>query len=160
MGGNKSVKQKMIQRYGKIDFLDALKIKVPECKKYKSKNQLKRMKEITYHHIKEKSKGGEATVENGALLTVEHHVWFHQQTPEMQKKLNNAFQEYKRQRDNSQKVPIVLVNEDELSFPFELNIMEISIDKENRIKAYNRSKKKRNDRKEIEEYEEDFYEER
>lgn len=160
MGGNKSVKQKMIQRYGKIDFLDALKIKIPECKKYKSKNQLKRMKEITYHHIKEKSKGGEATVENGALLTVEHHVWFHQQSPETQKILNDAFQEYKRQRDNSKKVPIVLVDEDELDFPFELNIMEISIDKEDRIKAYNRSKKKRNDRREIEEYEEEFYDER
>lgn len=74
MGSNKKAKQKLIERYGSIDFLDALKIKIPECKRYTSKGQLERMKQLTYHHILEKSKGGPATIENGALLTTEHHV--------------------------------------------------------------------------------------
>lgn len=160
ISSNRGIKQKMIQRYGSIDFLDELKIKIPECRKYKSKNQLKRMKELTYHHIKKKSDGGEATIENGALLTVEHHEWFHQQPDEVQEMLNNAFQELKRQKDNSLEIPIVFVEESELNFPFRLNIMEISIDKQGRINAYNRSKKKREDRKEIEEYEKELDNER
>lgn len=54
-----------------------------------------RMKQLTYHHIKEKRNGGTATVENGALLSFENHMWFNQQSPEAQKSMNQAFQEYK-----------------------------------------------------------------
>ena len=156
MSSNKNAKIKLIQRYGGIDFLDRMKIKVPECKHYKSKGQLKRMKQLTYHHIKEQSKGGKATVENGALLTAEHHAWFHQQSPEIQKQLNEGFQELKRKIDEMNEVPIVLVEDDELEQPFEINITELSIDKQGRIKAYNRSKKKRDTKKIIEEYEEEL----
>ena len=70
---NKRAKELLIKRYGNIDFLDELKVKIPESKTYKSKGQLKRMKQLTYHHIFEKQYGGQATVENGALLTAEHH---------------------------------------------------------------------------------------
>lgn len=152
MSGNKSIKNKMIKRYGNIDFLDELKIKVPECKKYKSKGQLKKMKQLTYHHIKERSKGGKSTIENGALLTVEHHEWFHQQPEEVQKQLNESFQELKRRKDYSQALPIVFTDED-FNFSFKLSFLEMSIDKKGRIKAYNRSKKKRDTRKIIDEYE-------
>lgn len=69
MSSNKSARQQLIRRYGSIDFLDKLKIKVPSSVRYKSKGQLKKMKQLTYHHIKERSKGGETTIENGALLT-------------------------------------------------------------------------------------------
>lgn len=159
MSSNRSAKLKLIQRYGEVDFLDRLKIKVPTNKKYKSKNQLKKMKQLTYHHIKEKSKGGDATVENGALLTAEHHAWFHQQPEETQKKLNNAFQELKRKIDSTSKVPIVFVEDDELDLPFEVSFVEMSIDKQGRLKAYNRTKKKKEDKKRIKEYEkdDDFY---
>lgn len=160
MSSNRNVKRKLIKRYGGIDFLDQLKIKIPECKKYKSKGQLKKMKKLTYHHILEKSKGGPTTIENGALLTAEHHVWFHQQPLEVQHELNNAFQELKRRKDQMQQISIELVEENELNFPFEINITEISIDKQGRIKAYNRSKKKRDTKKLIEEYNEEELEER
>jgi hypothetical protein len=153
---NKSARQKLIQRYGNIDFLDQLKIAVPKCKKYSSKGQLKKMKQLTYHHIEEKSKGGPATIENGALLTLEHHRWFHQQSPEVQKELNSAFQELKQRIDKSQELSIVLVEEDELNQPFELNMTELSIDKQGKIQAYNCSKKKKEIRELIGEYEEEL----
>lgn len=58
MSSNKSVKDRMIKLYGAIDFLDALHIKLePKIKKYKSKGQLKRMKQLSYHHIKMKKDG-------------------------------------------------------------------------------------------------------
>ena len=54
------------------------------------------MKELTYHHIKEVSEGGETTIENGALLSLENHIWFNNQPKEVQDKLNKKFQEYKK----------------------------------------------------------------
>lgn len=51
---NKRAKEKLIERYGGIDFIDQLKIKIPECKRYTSKGQKKRMQQLTYHHIWEK----------------------------------------------------------------------------------------------------------
>ena len=152
MGSNKRVKQKLIERYGNIDFLDALKIKVPECKHYTSKGQLKIMKQLTYHHILEKSKGGPATIENGALLTAEHHTWFHQQTPEIQRELNQKFQEFKKQKDIECEASVVFVNDDELILPFELNIAELQINSQGRIKMYNRSQQKRETQQMVDEY--------
>lgn len=101
MSSNKGAKQKLIQLYGKECFIDKLKLRPPEDKpaRYKSKGQMKRMKQLTYHHIREKSKGGKATVENGALLSAENHEWFNKQPQYIQRQLNNIFQEYKRQVD-------------------------------------------------------------
>lgn len=54
------------------------------------------MKQLTYHHILEKSRGGKATIENGAILSAENHTWLHQQSEEKKAELNNKFQEYKK----------------------------------------------------------------
>ena len=55
--------------------------------------------------------------------------------------MNKAFQELKKKIDESRELPVVFV--DDLNLPFELNIAELSIDGQGRIKAHNRSKKKR-----------------
>ena len=136
MSSNKSAKQKLIQRYGGIDFLDQMHVKIPESKIYKSKGQLKRMKQLTYHHIHEKQYGGKATVENGALLTEEHHIWLHKQPPEIKSKLNLAFQEFKRRKDAE--LPIETVDVDEI--PFEMTICDLEVDKNGKMKIYNRAK--------------------
>lgn len=57
MSSNKHAKELLIQRYGEIDFLEALHVVTPKSKSYKSKGQYKRMQQLTYHHIREKSKG-------------------------------------------------------------------------------------------------------
>lgn len=100
---NKSARQELERLYGKECFIEKLKLreKYGEVKVYTGRNQvkkavLKRQKQLTYHHILEKSKGGKATVENGAILSAENHVWFHQQPKERQKEMNEAFQEYKK----------------------------------------------------------------
>ena len=54
------------------------------------------MKQLTFHHIKEKRNGGKATVENGALLSEENHIWFNKQSKDVQRELNQKFQEYKK----------------------------------------------------------------
>lgn len=143
MSSNKRAKQRLIERYGGIDFLDQLKVKTGESRTYTSKGQRERMKRLTYHHIVEKQYGGQSTVENGALLTEEHHIWLHKQPPEVKTKLNNAFQELKRLKDKELPVEFVDINK----IPFELNVCDLEIDKKGRIKVYNRAKVKEEMRK-------------
>ena len=63
---NKGAKTRLIKLYGKECFIEKLHLRPVEDtpRRYKSKGELKRMKELTYHHIVPKSQGGKATVEN------------------------------------------------------------------------------------------------
>lgn len=93
---NKRAKERLIQLYGAECFIEKLHLrKDTEPRKYTSKGQYKRMKQLTYHHIKEKKNGGKATVENGAILSEENHIWFNEQSKEAQKQMNELFQKYK-----------------------------------------------------------------
>ena len=147
--GNKQAKEKLIKLYGPECFIEKLKLrKDTEPKRYKSKGQMKRMKQLTYHHIRMKKNGGRATVENGALLSAENHAWFHKQSPQVQAQMNEMFQKYKRQQ--SQECQVVFV--DELETPFEVKPMEFHIDEREQKKGkYNRAKDKREAQKRIDE---------
>lgn len=92
---NKKAREELIKIYGEECFIEKLKLRHDKHKKYKGKAQYKRMKQLTYHHILERSKGGKATVENGAILSFENHMWFHQQSDKDREEMNNKFQEYK-----------------------------------------------------------------
>ena len=140
MSNNKKAKEELIRRYGAECFIEKLKLrKDTEPKRYKGKGQMKRMRQLTYHHIRMKKDGGRATVENGALLSAENHAWFHKQSPRDQAIMNEMFQEYKRQYQECQ---IVFV--DELELPFEVKTMEFHIDeRELKRTKYNRAKEKR-----------------
>lgn len=100
------------------------------------------MKKLSYHHIIEKSKGGPTTVENGALLSVENHEWFHKQPKSEQIKMNKAFQDYKA-------CTITLV--DELDLPFQIEARELVV--KSKKKAYNRNETKREFQQRIDDYE-------
>lgn len=140
MSNNKKAKEELIRRYGAECFIEKLKLrKDTEPKRYKGKGQMKRMRQLTYHHIRMKKDGGRATVENGALLSAENHAWFHKQSSRDQAIMNEMFQEYKRQYQECQ---IVFV--DELELPFEVKTMEFHIDeRELKRTKYNRAKEKR-----------------
>lgn len=96
---NKGAKQRLIKLYGKECFIDKLHLRPGPPPVYTGKGQMHRMKQLTYHHIVEKSKGGRATVENGALLSAENHAWFNKQQKGDQARMNQAFQDYKAQAD-------------------------------------------------------------
>lgn len=66
---NKGAKTKLIKLYGKECFIEKLCLRQQDGKpkRYKSHGELKRMRELTYHHIQPKSEGGKATVENRCL---------------------------------------------------------------------------------------------
>ena len=68
MSSNKNAKQKLIDLYGEECFIDKLGLRSDKDRRYTGKAQYKRMKQLTYHHILEKSKGGKATVENRSFI--------------------------------------------------------------------------------------------
>lgn len=140
MSSNKRAKEELIRRYGAECFIEKLKLrKDTEPRKYKGKGQMKKMKQLTYHHIRMKKDGGRATVENGALLSTENHAWFHKQNPQDQAIMNAMFQEYKKQY---QECEVVFV--DKLDLGFEIKAMEFHIDeREQKKEKYNRAKEKR-----------------
>lgn len=131
MSSNKSAKQALIRRYGNQCFIERLHLRDTKGLRYTSCGQLKRMKQLTYHHILEKSKGGRATIENGALLSEENHEWFHRQPKEAQRAMNNMFQELKRQIDY-QECNVEFV--EEVKCPFEAQFLEIDIRQRERDK--------------------------
>lgn len=142
---NTKVKRKLIALYGAECFIDKLHLRPPEDKpkRYTSKRQLKLMKSLTYHHIKERSKGGPTTVENGAILSVENHEWFNKQPPEVQAELNKRFKQYKECK---------VVYSDDVQVDFEIYVTTFEIDERAHIKSkYNRAKEKEKLRRRIEE---------
>ena len=95
MSSNKGAKEKLIKLYGAECFIEKLQLRKDTERRYTSKGQRKRMKQLTYHHILKKSKGGKATVENETILSAENHEWFNKQSKEEQKRMNDIFQQYK-----------------------------------------------------------------
>lgn len=148
MSSNKKVREELERRYGAECFIEKLHLRNDKKpRRYTSKGQMKRMKQLTYHHIKMRKNGGKATVKNGAILSNENHIWFHSQSKQTQGYLNAIFQEYKKQMDECR-----VVITDDLDIPFSINPIEFSIDEKGK---YNRAKKKEEDRKLIQQYEDE-----
>lgn len=151
MSSNKKAKERLIELYGAECFIDKLKLrKDKKPRRYKSKSQYKRMKELTYHHIKEKRNGGKTTIENGALLSAENHEWFNKQSDKAQRQMNELFQQYKRLIN----IGIVVNGETLVEKELEIDMSDVIeiplIDTTEEIKRkYNRAKEKREWKKEI-----------
>ena len=100
MSKNKGTRDLMLKKYGAKCFIEELGLRTKaeinaDLKRFKSKGQRKKMDELTYHHIMEKSKGGETTERNGAILRAINHQWLHRLSPERQAEINRLLQEYK-----------------------------------------------------------------
>ena len=142
---NKKARKKLMKLYGAECFIEKLHLRVDtEPRRYTSKGQRKRMKQLTYHHIREKQYGGKATVENGAILSEENHIWFNEQSKEAQKQMNELFQQYKQSIEC--KVELV----DELDTRFSI-ASAIIVPAELEKAHYNRAKEKRAWQREVEE---------
>ena len=124
MSDNKKAKDELIKFYGAECFIEKLKLRrdlTPRV--YRSKGQMKRMRELTYHHIQMRKDGGDSSRENGALLSRENHQWFHQQNEHTQGYLNALFQEYKRQVDECR-----VILSDDVNLPFTINTTVFTTD--------------------------------
>ena len=150
MSSNKSVKEKMIRIYGAECFIEKLHLRKDKERRYTGKGQLKRMKQLTYHHIKMKKDAGRATIENGALLSAENHAWFHKQSPEKQSEMNRAFQEYKMAFAEFTTEGIKQAQRIEIDMS---NCMTIPLENNRETTKQRRAREKRELRREMEELE-------
>ena len=142
---NKKARKKLIKLYGAECFIEKLHLrKDTELRQYTGKGQYEKMKQLTYHHIREKQHGGKATVENGALLSEENHIWFNEQSKESQKQMNELFQKYKA--SVGCKVEFV----EELDTRFSI-ASAIIVPEDLEKDHYNRVKEKREWKKQVEE---------
>lgn len=153
MSSNRRVREELEKLYGKECFIEKLHLR-KDKQKYTGKGQMNKMKQLSYHHILPKSQGGKATVENGALLSLSNHNWFHRQSEIKQGYMNAIFQEYKRQVDECKKelqeeCEVFFV--DDLEVPYTVNATEFSIDEKEKGE-YNRAREKQELRKMSEEY--------
>lgn len=102
---NSTGRKLLEQRYGEGCFMERAGIRKitpeEEIKLKKIKGYKKLDRTISYHHIKERSKGGEVSIENGANLAVYNHQWLHQQEPEVIAAINRRLQEFKFSIDAS-----------------------------------------------------------
>lgn len=152
---NKKIKEKMIELYGPECFIEKLHLRKDKTpRRYTSKKQYERMKQLTYHHIKEKRNGGPATIENGALLSAENHQWFNQQSPEKQAIMNEAFQNYKKTINVAIMEGASVKKAQSIAIDMS-DYIEIPLEDDN--KKYNRAKVKREWQKKLnEQLEEDW----
>ena len=96
MSSNKSIRDRMIEKYGKICMMEEAGIrKIPIEERRRLKGYKKIDDTITYHHLRPKSKGGQATEENGALLKWYNHQWLEQQPIATREYINNQLKKFK-----------------------------------------------------------------
>ena len=100
--GNGVARRVLEELFGAECFIKKLHLR-KDNKNYTGIGQKKKMKKLknknklTYHHIIEEHHNGKATIENGAILSVENHQWFHEQPLSDQLRMDRKFQDYKMQ---------------------------------------------------------------
>lgn len=104
--GNKSAKNELNRIYGKQCMFSrariALRIEemggIRTYKSFLKEIKLKRKKishEITFHHLKHRSEGGETSPENGANIEEIVHQYIHSLPREQEEVINNMLREWK-----------------------------------------------------------------
>lgn len=103
---NKRAKEALIKIYGNECMFERAKIaqKIEQIggiktyssylagKRFKGKNI---KKQLTYHHLRHKSDGGSATVENGAVVEAIAHAYLHSLPRHQEEIINNMLRVYK-----------------------------------------------------------------
>ena len=106
MSSNKSAKNKLIEIYGEHCMFERARIaerieQMGGIRTYRSYVSDKRFKgkkiakQLTYHHLRHKSDGGPATVENGALVDATAHAYLHSLPRHQEEIINNMLRLHK-----------------------------------------------------------------
>lgn len=100
---NSTGRKLLEKRYGKGCFMERAGIRriteEEEARLRKIKGYKKIDRTISYHHIRERSRGGDVSIENGANLATYNHQWLHKQSPEVRADVNNRLQSFKASID-------------------------------------------------------------
>lgn len=107
MNTNKVAREELIRLYGKESmfkssgaeqYIEGLK-RIKTFAKFKQQKRYKGQKlskdKLQYHHLKHKSEGGKATVENGALVYGDEHGYMHSLPRPQEELINNHIRQWK-----------------------------------------------------------------
>lgn len=150
----------MFKRSGAEKYIEKLG-HIKTYKKYKEERHYtsKKIKALenllTLHHLKHKSEGGKASVENGAIINSLAHQYLHSLPRTQEELINDYIREYKRNIDKGE-IPIEYT--DELEAPVEIVCAEISIEN-NKVKVRQLEKDRRKEKREMQRIRK-FYEDR
>lgn len=154
MNSNKAARERLEKIYGKKCMIhEGLKIKITGYSKKKMKLKGEDLrKQLTYHHLIPKSKGGPATDENGAILCRECHNFLEALEEKEREKINDKLKKYK--------MNFIVTNGIETAENGSL-VLDFNFDREDCItiplkennERYNRAKAKKELQKLIREYE-------
>lgn len=153
---NRAARIKLEHKYGKKCMIEALGIRyIPKSERRKIKGYNKYQDQLTFHHILEKSKGGKATEENGAVIKGYNHSWLHTLPESEKQQINQALQEYKLRISTIEISDTLEVEGQELSFDFkdtiDIKLHTITPEMNKKRKKFNRAKIKEETQKRIKE---------
>lgn len=116
-----------------------------EEKHYASKKAKCLEQMLTYHHLKHKSEGGRATIENGAIINELAHRYLHLLPRNQEEIINDYLREWKREHYDRCNIELV----EELEDPFEVETAEMSVESEGiKFKKLSKKERKQKQRKE------------
>ena len=102
---NKQAKKRLIRLFGRTDMFVAARVaeslEALGITSYKVFERQKRYKgkpisqQLTFHHLKHRSEGGDRSVENGALIGDTHHQYLHSLDRNEEEIANNLIREWK-----------------------------------------------------------------
>lgn len=155
MSSNKTARERLEKIYGKKCMMhEGLKMKITGYSKKKMKLKGEDLrKQLTYHHLTPKSKGGPATDENGAILCRECHNYLESLDESEREQINEELRRYK--------MNFAIMNGGQITDSGSLDLFNFDFDKEDCItiplkdntKQYNRAKAKKEMKEIIKEYE-------
>ena len=168
---NRHARMEIERRYGKGCMLEQIQDKIERTgiktyRQYISEirfsgpkvEQLRKL--MTYHHLKHKSDGGPATVENGAEVSALGQMYIHSLPRHQEEIVNNMLRDYKYQIDSGkyEKIGIEFVDTECTKYMEELgyvvNAAEIIPERDlKRKQKFSRSKVKEETRRLVEEEE-------
>ena len=159
---NKYIRELMIRKYGKKCMIEAAGIRfIPVSERKKIKGYRKTQEQLTYHHIKERAKGGQTTEENGAVVKEYNHAWLHRLSEEDKAKVNDRIQQYKLSIATLSISDNIQVSGQVLEFDFSETLeipLELNTEEQERKRKFNRAKQKRETQRLIDESLEDLEE--
>lgn len=134
----KSHAEQYVEKLGTIKTYKKYK----EEKHYTSKKVKCLENMMTLHHLKHKSEGGRATIQNGAIINELAHRYLHSLPRSQEEIINDYIREWKRL--NYDKCQIELV--EDIEKPYDVEMAEMEVDQEIHFKKLTKKEKKREQR--------------
>lgn len=165
MAKNRTIRIQLARIYGKgcmflrsnadeyIESLGTIKTykKYKKGLKFTSKKMEVYEKIMTLHHLKHKSEGGQASIENGAIINAIAHQYLHSLPRNEEEIINDYIREWKKLHYEQ-----VQIEHSDIEIPFEVVAAELSIDNKGKAKINRLEKERRKEKTELQKLRKEF----